>query len=251
MAAGADPFDTRATHLETQVDMALRPRPGLWIEASLPWVRKTLDNPGLPPGGVPGHPDVAHKELDGIGDVRAWTRWRAREWLTLSLGLELPTGETVASPYAAESSGHTVMQIGGGTFDPMIEANVALRAGPVEPFAAALAVLVLYANDHGFQGGDQVLGEAGAAWPLVAGRLRPHAGLTALWRGRDRMPRVITEDTGGVAVYASPGISARVWRGVWLETLARLPIVQRPNSLQLVEDYQLFGGVSLALPAAR
>lgn len=244
---GGDPFSTTASHTEVQFGAAVRLVRRVWLEVTVPYVWKVLDNATLPAGGVPGHPDVPRKEMAGVGDVRVWERWRAFDPLVLSLGLQLPTGETVANPYPNEAAGHTVMQIGNGTVNPLLQASASTRAGPVEPYADAQVVVVPYANDRGFEAGDQFLMEVGAAWPLWRRRVRPRAGLAPFWRGTDRMPAVIVDDTGGWTLYAVPGVEIAPWRWLAVEGLLRLPILQHPNSLQLAEDFQLFGGIGVAM----
>jgi hypothetical protein len=166
----------------------------------------------------------------------------------------------VDNPFLAPQ-GATAMQLGHGTFDPLIGADYAAGAGPLRLSIGASARPVLYHNDRGFRAGSSALGGVAAAWPFRGGTLAPGLGLEGFWADNDHYDigevdlgdRGIRdaqdiEDTGLVAVFVSPRLRWQPWERLGFDLFARLPAYQRTNSLQLVPSYEAFAAVRLAVP---
>ena len=201
----------------------------------MPWVQ-TLDNPGLPPGRARPPRRRAQRAPDGSATCARRTAG-ARKVADASLGLELHR-RTVASPYAAESSNHTI-HIGGSVRRPIRGENRAARRSVSLCHRAGRCSYLCERPAFRRRSG------AGRGRRHVAarGRAAAYTRDSGTWRVAIGC-RVITEDTGGVGYRQEFRVAAR-------RRSRRSHACQRPasNSLQLVEDYQLFGGFACASAA--
>ena len=92
----------------------------------------------------------------GIGDPRflAGRQFtsvgRTDDWLTISMGLTIPLGETQEDPWILGDAGrqHDHIQLGTGTFDPTIDSRYSVRLNETWGMTAgATARWPLYEND--------------------------------------------------------------------------------------------------------
>jgi hypothetical protein len=141
---------------------------GLSVEAQLPLrvsattiVYRRLD-------GTPfelDYPNIHHRNevLTGPGDpwlsVRGSGRW-AGFALSGRLGVTLPLGRTEPNPFELGAQGleHQHVQLGTGTFTPMIGLEAAQAIGQVQVRGYGAAQLSLYENGHGYRAGNRVRG---------------------------------------------------------------------------------------------
>lgn len=143
----------------------------LSVELELPFDAKLLTAEYTTLDGAPFEPpygDLHHRDetLSGIGDPVVALRWdRAVGRLQLGgrAGVSLPLGDTTENPepLAAQSLPHQHMQIGSGTFAPVVGVLGAWVAGRWGLFGRIDAVVPLYENDEGFRRGlylDAALG---------------------------------------------------------------------------------------------
>lgn len=151
----------------------------LSLEAELPFDGKflsaeytTLD------GGAfePPYGDIHHRDetLSGIGDpvvAIRWDRGLGRDVrIGVRAGISLPIGDTTENPdpLAMQSLPHQHMQIGSGTFNPVVGLLGSWAPGRWGLFGRVDAVLPFYESGEGYRGGLQVDAALGPGY-----RLRP------------------------------------------------------------------------------
>jgi hypothetical protein len=114
---------------------------------------------------TPLDPGVHHRNetVAGVGDV--WLLGRYLQTLgetqvTARAGVSLPLGKTEENPFALGDVGlrHQHIQLGTGTFDPVLGLDVARLFGRIQVGAYGLAHLALYENSKGFQSGNRFYG---------------------------------------------------------------------------------------------
>ena len=188
----------------------------------------------------------------GAGDARMLLRRRlyaaegegpSVESAGITFGLKLPTGlrdERNGEGALAERS----LQPGTGTTDLLAGAQYS-RALPADGFGwfvQGLAQLPSGGRD-GYRPGSRLSADAGLRFEL-GDRGAAMLQLNALWRGRDAGILSEPDDTGGRALFASPGASfafSREWQGY---AFVQLPVAQHVNGVQLVARRALVFGAS-------
>lgn len=192
-----------------------------------------------------------------LGDMRLTashtTRPAADTEIVLYAGLELPTGETSVRNGAGEEAEIT-LQPGSGSIDPLFGASIRhrfrLASGTVLP--AALGVHVRTEGSDGkfgYRPGTEVLAGAGARYPLFD-RLQPALQVNFRYRDRDHVgdaPGVHKKDTGGEALYISPGVWIGLTDRIDANAYVQVPVFQRVNGVQLVSRWNLFAGLTFRL----
>lgn len=151
---------------------------------------------------------------EGFGDAELTVGWRKAglfgegSILRLSAGLTLPFGDTEANPWALGDDGlrHTHIQMGNGTFDPVLDfyAGVPLSGG----WAFSLygkARIPLYENSEGFLGSPEIIVIPRVTW-LPNKSLSLSAGLTATYLGYSYWDSERDDDSGQFTLNA--GLSA-------------------------------------------
>jgi len=193
------------------------------------------------------------------GQARLWNRGRqASLWLTAAV--ELPTGPNDLKNDGGERA-EPALQPGSGSTDATL--GLALRGqllrdtaleGPLGhttaiPWFAAVSYRRNGKGDERYRLGDELLANAGVAYPLgfLVGRFEALFQLNARFRGKDS-PGSSGEDpsfTGGTYLYASPGLrvsGGENWGGY---VYVQLPLYQDVHKLQLVSRANWLGGVQM------
>jgi hypothetical protein len=159
---------------------------------------------------TPPYDDIHHRTelLAGPGDATVMLRYSLAPGgvlLTGGLGSSLPFGKTEANPYEAGAAGekHQHMQLGTGTFLPVLSVEASGSSQRWGGYGSASGRLSLYANDKGYQAPSTASVSGG---PLF--RLTPKVTLLAGVEGAVESP----EAWGGVLYVgrAAIGVSASV-----------------------------------------
>jgi hypothetical protein len=138
------------------------------VEAQLPFrLVYTTIRYTTPDGAAytPLDPGVHHRNetVAGVGDVWLLGRYMTTAGdvrITARGGVSLPLGKTEENPFALGDMGlrHQHIQLGTGTFDPVLALDGARQFGPVQVGVYGLAHLALYENSRGFQAGNRFYG---------------------------------------------------------------------------------------------
>jgi hypothetical protein len=118
-----------------------------------------------------------------------------RWWLAARPGVSIPLGRTEENPFALGDQGirHQHIQLGSGTFDPVLvlEASRAFDALEFQLFAQGQAPL--YENGHGYRAPLRVYGGTSLGTKL-AGKLSGSLGVEALHEAAERWDGRIRQD---------------------------------------------------------
>ncbi|OAI52155.1 hypothetical protein AYO46_06410 [Betaproteobacteria bacterium SCGC AG-212-J23] len=176
-----------------------------------------------------------------LGDVRVLARRRLASFegqepsaavASLNFGLKLPTGKTNivnADGDAAERS----LQPGSGTTDFLIGASYSKQQPTKNLSTFVQGVVQLPLNEHDdYKPGNRVSLDAGLRYG-VGEQLGLLLQANALWRGRDRGAEAEPDDTGGTALFLSPGLSYAPVKAFNLYGFVQLPLYQYVNGVQL------------------
>lgn len=153
--------------------------------------------------GTPFEPDygnIHHRNetLFGFGDV--WLSLRGQRSfgdvaVGARAGVSLPTGRTEENPFELGEAGieHQHIQLGTGTFDPLLGLDVTVPAGPIGLRAYGQAQLVLYENGQGYRAGHRYGAGALGSAPLNSW-LSVSAGLDLIVERPERWDGAIRQD---------------------------------------------------------
>ncbi len=179
----------------------------------------------------------------------------------VSVGVSLPTGsideeDDVLAPNGMNPTLRLPypMQLGSGTFDPMLAYTITGRRGEFGYGAQASATWRLYDNDEDYQLGDEYAVTAWASYspaPWVSGSLRINAMSKGEIEGRD--PNIVApvqtanpDFQGGDRVDLLLGVNligqSGAVRGHRLAIEGGVPIYQDLNGPQLETDYAVTAG---------
>lgn len=148
----------------------------------------------------PLDPDVHHRDEVVAGVADPWLLLRVGAsfgglWLAARPGLTLPLGRTEEDPFRLGDRGerHQHIQLGSGTFDPVLvlEASTAVDSVQLQFFTQAVAPL--YENGHGYRAPWRVHGGGAVGVKLIqslAGRL----GIEAMHEAAERWHGVERQD---------------------------------------------------------
>jgi hypothetical protein len=181
-------------------------------------------------------------DFSGLGDVRALGRYRLASTesratqeagaVGLIFGLKLPTGAHDVRNGNRDLAERT-LQPGTGTTDAVMGAYV-VRTLPLEDlswFAQAELQLPMNARD-GYKPGRRLVVDAGLRYDLAA-RVSLLLQGNLLVRGRDSGINAEPADSGGHALFLSPGASYAVSKDLHLYGFLQLPLYQYVNGVQL------------------
>jgi hypothetical protein len=176
----------------------------LWgVELQLPFRAVTTTIHYTTPDGAdyePEDPGVHHRDETVIGPVDPWLLARVGDtfsewWLAARPGVSIPLGRTEENPFALGDRGvrHQHIQLGTGTFDPVLilEAARKLEAWDFALFAQGQASL--YENEHGYRAPWRVAGGAMVGRDLMT-KLNASLGLESFHEAAERWDGVIRQD---------------------------------------------------------
>lgn len=185
--------------------------------------------------------------VSGLGDVLVEARyafWRSRGgsvW-SVAAGSELPTGRDGAANEAGAPAEDGILP-GSGSFDASASLMWQRPAGRGALFASA-ARRFNGPGEKGYRQGDVTMFHAGGAAPLwgrLSGLLQANVVVREHdWKGNTREE---TLNTGGEALFLSPGVEIAAGRGWSVSATVQIPVYQRVNGFQIVSDYALRTGL--------
>jgi hypothetical protein len=204
------------------------------VELQLPFRSVTTTIDYTTPEGMPYEPldpDVHHRDetVAGPGDPWVLSRFGTKSgawWLAARPGISIPIGSTEADPFELGDRGlrHQHIQLGTGTFDPVLvlEASADLEPVTLQFFAQGQASL--YENAHGYRAPARVYGGAAVGTDLI-GKLSGTVGLDAFHEGGDRWDGRVRQDgsLGRTELLATTGLSLGIDR-TQLNVGARFPL---------------------------
>jgi hypothetical protein len=186
-----------------------------------------------------------------LGDVRILGRrqWRAEsaqaerlDAYGLNLGLKLPTGEREVRN-ADGALAERTLQPGTGTTDFLLGGFFTQTFGIGSSWFSDVLLQSPLASRDNFEPGARVSLDVGYRrefGPALAAMLQ----LNLLFKDRDKGSEAEPANSGGTFLFASPGVSYAVAKGLQVYAFVQLPLYQYVNGVQLVADWAAVAGVS-------
>ncbi len=201
---------------------------GIVASAQLPFDFRAVTVQYLSLDGEPYDPpygDIHHRteNLSGLTDATVMlriTRAPGRFLLTAGAGSTLPLGRTEEDPYAAGEAGeeHQHMQLGTGTFVPVVGLDAAYAAGRWGALGYASSRLSITENDKGYRAPVTVSGGLGPTFRATT-RLTVLATAEGSWESAEHWNG--TPYAGKTAVGIAGGVVASLSPSVVLQAQAR------------------------------
>lgn len=189
------------TELRVMAEVGLTAALGLELHLPLRAVRTSI-NFTTPEGAPyqPLDPDVHHRDETVTGLADAWLLGRAATslsgWFVAArVGSTLPIGHTEEDPFALGDQGlrHQHIQLGNGTFDPLLALDAARSFGRLSVSGYVMAQVSLYKNSHGFRAGNRVMGGV-AGGGVLGQQVSTLLGLDLMNEQPERWSGVIRQD---------------------------------------------------------
>ncbi len=180
------------------------------------------------------------EERNGLGDVELLGSYalpgRAHWHFNTIAGAALPTGATEPQPFVGEDV-PTPLQLGGGTFDPVLGLSASYEPHALWTLdATAAARFALYENADDYRSASLFELGAGGAWELWDDRVRLHLRAAFSHVTHVQIAGVEAPNTGRDTVFASLGGRLRLWESATAELAARVPLYMHVNETQFAED---------------
>jgi hypothetical protein len=201
----------------------------------------------------PAEGDLHHRDETVAGPGDPWLMLHAARpgpvWTAAArLGVSVPLGSTVPDPFdlGRRGTAHQHIQLGTGTFDPLLGLMAGRRAGAWGVTLTSHARLGLHENEHGYRAGNRYLLGAMADRP-VSRAWRASAALDLLREQPERWHGRLDEEEGNlgrtdlVLTLAALVAPARVG-GV--RVAVSIPLVTRARGAQL--DYPFIVSIGLS-----
>lgn len=170
-------------------------------------------------------PDTAAPDAPGAFDL-------SPSGLSFVFGLELPTGDEGDSVPAGVTP-PTVLQLGSGTYDPIVGMRCSTAAEDLALFASAVAQFSGGESDNGLRAGVTTELTLGAGTRLVD-RLSAVLALEAVLRRHDELDGSDIENTGSRLLFLTPGIGFDLHEQLSLQATVRWPLWRNVTRAQLV-----------------
>jgi hypothetical protein len=187
-----------------------------------------------------------------VGDVRVLGRYQLRSENTeaarlsfygLNFGVKLPTGTRTVSNGDGDRAERS-LQPGTGTTDLLIGGNYSqvLPQADSSWFIQGLLQQPLNTSDN-YRPGRRFTLDAGYRYEATS-RVGLMLQVNGLHRQRDSGSQGEPADSGGYAVYLSPGASYAVTKGLQVYGFIQLPVYQYVSGVQLTADWSAVIGIS-------
>lgn len=257
-AVGAIPSpedEVRTVNRMTTARAAYAPGGGAWsLAAALPFVSRTHEHVHNGSGG----PERQRWSYDGVGDLQALAIRRlgtpssgARYYV--SAGVKAPTGKRNV-PEVDGDQPEPPARPGTGSWDVLAGVGGEWRLGAglaAESSIPLRASLNGRANGRGterYRVGSELTAHLGTEIPVTR-RFAALVQSNLRVRAKDDVGDTDSEasNTGGTALYASPGLRVGIGGRTSLTGLVLVPIYQRVNGIQLVSKTNLYLSLSHAI----
>jgi hypothetical protein len=188
-----------------------------------------------------------------VGDARIIARRRLASFedaasvssgsFGVNFGLKLPTGRTNLRNDEGELAERT-LQPGTGTTDLLLGGYYSSQWPTKDLAWFAHALVQLPANSHDdFRPGRRLSLDTGIRY-LANAKTSLMLQANVLFRGRDSGAQAEPEDSGGKALFLSPGIGYALTDALQVYAFLQLPLYQYVNGVQLTADRALAVGIS-------
>ena len=197
-------------------------------------------------------PSKRHLETRGIGDIKLIGKYRfyredsplGSNQMSLSAGLELPTGDTTKRKDGVRLP--RPLQLGSGGVDPFFSFAAGWISGH---HAIEGGAQVKYNSRHGgFRFGvvsNYDLAYAYRifpAWPVPNAQLNFLLEFNGEHRERNKSGGSKVRASGGDTIFLSPGIQYILFDNALVETSVQFPVMDQVNGRQLHQDYRVLFG---------
>lgn len=153
---------------------------------------------------VPDQPDLHHRNETITGPGDPWLMLHAARpgavWTTAArLGVSIPLGRTEPDPFDLGRRGlpHQHVQLGTGTWDPLVGLAAGRRLGSFGLTLSGLLRLAFYENEHGYRAGHRFQAGVSADRPL-AGSWRLGSSVELAHEEAERWHGVRDEEEGNL-----------------------------------------------------
>lgn len=196
-----------------------------------------------------GQEDV---DIEGLGDVSVfidWGPWRRKRerlldasGLSILVGLKFPTGEEGDS-VAPGATPPSLLQLGTGTFDPLLGVQYNGRAGNLTLFHRSSVQIAGGESSAGLRPATVLQTGTGVAYELF-GRVTPSVAVEGIFRDKDVLDGDTIDNTGSSLWAVTPGLSIRIVDRLYLDGSVRIPVYHNVDRTQLVPGELWTVGVS-------
>lgn len=223
-------------------ELGLMPHLALELVAGLRAVRERiayLDLQGAP--YVPELPDTHHRNETLLGPTDPWLLLHAgaalgEVALAIKGGVTFPLGSTVPNPFALGRQGiaHEHIQLGTGTFDPVLGASASRRFGALNLGLWTLDRFTLGTNAHGYRSGHRLLGGAQASSGLGLARWSFTLGLDLARETPERWDGVIEQEgnLGRTDLLLDASVRRALSSSLGLSLGVKVPVASRTTGEQ-------------------
>jgi hypothetical protein len=192
----------------------------------------------------------------GIGDVIALARYKVysdtrggrTRVVAATGGLKIPSGATDKQMADGElADAH--LQLGSGTWDPVLGASAIYAQDRFAIAANALAAFPTAANANGHRFGNNLNYDATLRYRALwidaeeESGLFATAGVAGEWRGHEVEEGESNVNSGGNVVYFVPGVQVLLSDYTSIEASCQLPVIHALNGTQLGESYRIAAGL--------
>jgi hypothetical protein len=248
--------EIRTINRVTQVRAAFRLSQGWTFGAVMPYVSRTHEHIHHHMGQ-----DLRDRWDDrGIGDLELSASRvvvpRRGPRMRLGLGVKAPTGKQRAALTEGGDPIEASARLGTGSWDVLANAGAEWRVrAPGKGADATMPVRLTIAgrtNGRGienFRHGAEAQVHLGAEFP-ISGSLAALAQTNYRVRAKDDVGDADGEEarnTGGAAIYLTPGLRVDAFPGLSLYGLVQVPVWERVNGIQVVANTNLVLGVSRSI----
>jgi hypothetical protein len=241
---------------ETRLTTAVGLARGVGLELTVPFRTATsrihFEDAARAPF-VPAEPDLHHRDETIAGSGDPWLILHAARtgavWTAAArVGVSIPLGRTEPDPFDLGRRGlpHQHLQLGTGTWDPVLGLAAGRRLGSFSLTAITLARLGLEENDRGYRPGHRFQAGLSAERPL-AGVWRVSSGVEVAREEPERWHGVVEEEEGNLGrtdLLLTVGVMRPLASLGGLRIAVSVPIVTRTRGAQL--DYPLIVSVGVS-----
>ena len=197
---------------------------------------------------APGDTTLSESRASGLGDARVMARFQTfsmKHSFGLQLGIKLPTGrfnQDFATGPQAGSLLDRGLQLGSGTTDLVVGASYFGRLFPYVGYFGQIAFQQAVEQRDGFAPSATLTMNVGVRY-LNSSSVTPMLQINTRIDGREHGVNADVGNSGGDAVYLSPGVTVDAGQNRSIFAFLQVPVYQRVNGLQLEPRWLLSTGV--------